>query len=391
VDNECVTLVEDPVTQAVRHSINVSLYPLAEWIAFNWWLLGWDGRRDAGRARLDRRNMRSAGDGFQWPDLTFSGSGDSVRLTWHATPFSRPESLTYLQSGSRWLPRSVVLEALQGVVRSVLSRLTEAQIDKTPLHEEWMRLAALDEDESEFCEASARLGLDPFSEGVDLAEDLERVVSELDPSVVRDFLDVSPTDELRPAAKWVSHSLQSVRQASPPSSASLPDAYAAIPTQPDRHSAPWSIGYDAARLVRAELSLATTDVLDDLPVAVTVSSASREFHIGAVGSRLDGGAAIALPREPRLSGARFSQARSIWHARSAASFLLTASDEWNQQAGRAFAAELLAPAQGIRELLGRRQLPASQDEIEPIADHFRVSDLVISHQLDNQLSDGPID
>ena len=72
VDRNCVTLVEDSSTKSVRHGCSVSLYPVAEWIAFNWWSLCCDGREDGPPAQLARRNLRSAGDGFLWPE-NFSG------------------------------------------------------------------------------------------------------------------------------------------------------------------------------------------------------------------------------------------------------------------------------------------------------------------------------
>lgn len=39
VDDNCITQVEDLDSGSARRSIYVSLYPLAEWIAFNWWRL----------------------------------------------------------------------------------------------------------------------------------------------------------------------------------------------------------------------------------------------------------------------------------------------------------------------------------------------------------------
>jgi hypothetical protein len=39
VDGECVTMSYDTVNRSVRRSVAVAMYPVAEWIAFNWWLL----------------------------------------------------------------------------------------------------------------------------------------------------------------------------------------------------------------------------------------------------------------------------------------------------------------------------------------------------------------
>jgi hypothetical protein len=71
-------------------------------------------------------------------------------------------------------------------------------------------------------------------------------------------------------------------------------------------------------------------------------------------------------------------------AGDAGSFLLTGGSSRQQQAGRAFAAELLAPAAGIAAIVSD-PLHVSDDELTYAADHFDVSELVIKHQVDNQL------
>ena len=88
--------------------------------------------------------------------------------------------------------------------------------------------------------------------------------------------------------------------------------------------------------------------------------------------------------------------RSSWPARSrrqtggstlavspGVPFLLTTAQSFGQQSGRAFAAELLAPADGIRQLLGG-ETPWPED-IGKIATHYNVSEYIINHQIDNQI------
>jgi hypothetical protein len=81
VGDTCATLVEDLATGSVRRSIVVSLYPLAEWIAYNWWTIRFDGREDEFPGHSRRRNFRSAGDGFNWPDLEIISAGGFRRLS----------------------------------------------------------------------------------------------------------------------------------------------------------------------------------------------------------------------------------------------------------------------------------------------------------------------
>lgn len=88
VDEECVTRVEHVQTRSARRSLYGSLYPLAEWIAYNWWFLKahsrpaslpirtWSYGRLAGNQPslyrwLEHHNARAAG----WPARALPGRG----------------------------------------------------------------------------------------------------------------------------------------------------------------------------------------------------------------------------------------------------------------------------------------------------------------------------
>jgi Zn-dependent peptidase ImmA (M78 family) len=63
--------------------------------------------------------------------------------------------------------------------------------------------------------------------------------------------------------------------------------------------------------------------------------------------------------------------------------LVTSSHSPIQQAGRAFAAEFLAPRKVVAGKLG--QLKNDYDRVDDVAKRFGVSSLVIEHQYDNLL------
>ena len=67
------------------------------------------------------------------------------------------------------------------------------------------------------------------------------------------------------------------------------------------------------------------------------------------------------------------------------SIVLSAASGYHERVARAFAAELLAPAAGIRMLLDKA---GREDDlaIETVAQYFTVSPLVVRHQYDNQLA-----
>jgi hypothetical protein len=60
--------------------------------------------------------------------------------------------------------------------------------------------------------------------------------------------------------------------------------------------------------------------------------------------------------------------------------LITGAHTWDQQASRAFAAELLAPAVTLRSSVGPS---VSTEQVDDLANDFKVSSWVIEHQLAN--------
>ena len=388
VGNDCMTLVEDRTTGSVRHGSSLPLYPLAEWIAFNWWPLCFDSRDDAAPKRFSRRNIRSSGDGFLWPDCEFVPEGDATLLRWAGSSPTGSEVVRYLSRGARTVASSDVQEALAGIVEAVITRLAEEGITDTSLHKEWHALRSLDAGEEEFCRAAARLGLDPFSEGIDLAASLSEAAVAVDAALLDDFLDSAPPADLRGATTWVGTTLGHIFE--PPEVAACFDleqvdsAIQAVGTSADWR--PWLAGYRAAHTLRESLELDPTRPFPD-QVPVTHFDTERFHSFVATGRRFDSVAVAGIAAGWGASK-RFAVARTLWHASRAArasAFLLTTSRSTSQSAGRAFAAELLAPAGGIRDLLGLDPAKAPPEEIERVADEFKVSSMVVKHQIDNQL------
>lgn len=79
--------------------------------------------------------------------------------------------------------------------------------------------------------------------------------------------------------------------------------------------------------------------------------------------------------------------RALWHYLwdDSPLFMVTAAHTYRQRVERAFAAELLAPAEGIAQLLESPPEAASQEELEQIAQRYGVSSMVIEHQPRNHL------
>lgn len=406
-DSTCITQVEDAEVGSARRGIYCSLYPLAEWIAFNWWLLqahsrpaslrssspAWSAQRKTSQPPwLKHHNIRAAGDGFAWPDLAVLPSGDRTRVVWRADrgkPLSKP--IRYLVDGDAELPSALVMRALAEVVESVLARLDEQGITASTLADEWQAISEASPEEREFCIAAARIGRDPYALPPDLSELLEQAAAELDADLLADFLDAVDPSTIMAELDWVKQTSNDIDELEASPSVALDELrkHTQDVNEPS-HALPWSRGYRQARLVREIMGLTATEPfsLEGLINYQESFLEPRTFQ-GLGGLTRQGGETLMLSRPFPEEATRFAGARALWHFaidNTADRFLLTGAHGDRQSVARAFAAELLAPADGISELLGTGGEMASEEDIESVATAFRVSSVVVGHQILNQLT-----
>ncbi|GAA4207394.1 hypothetical protein [Microbispora amethystogenes] len=196
IGDDWITLVQDHASGASRRSIYAPLYPLAEWIAYNWWFLKADSRpvsyynvsrgrgpkqhRDVLRSLYQRHGLRSSGDGFLWPDLLIIPEGRETRLIWSRDRTSSREYPTrFISQGEAQVEAASVGEKLAFVVAGVIERLEGHGVHGTPLATEWQTIQAADEEEIEFCLAAARLGLDPYCDAREFEPEILRAAQKL--------------------------------------------------------------------------------------------------------------------------------------------------------------------------------------------------------------------
>lgn len=403
VEGRCVTQVE-ATDGTFRRSVYGSLYPLAEWIASNWWLLSSHIRPTGVDARyctwensdtqpwLEFHNFRAAGDGMAWPNLTILPEGATTHALW--APDSAPTfgSVRFAVGGRAIVRTEEALQGLATVVDNVIGRLAEAGRPKTRLTEEWAAVSGADDEEVQFCRTVARLGLDPYSIGDQLAEDVIAVSGSISPDIAADFFDTADPAALSGAAAWVQQAAAAAQAASAEAREDLGQLFAAVnPVKnllADLYK-PWEAGYEMARRVRRELSVADTDRFDLSPwvgIGRIVGDSHGLQGFGAVSEGRCGvvfGSESSAPPAPVFGSAR-ALGRALIDANQTA-FVLSSARGRNERAAGAFAAELLAPAEAIREglaAIGKQ----SDAAIEAVARHFNVSPLLVRHQYDNQIA-----
>lgn len=158
---------------------------------------------------------------------------------------------------------------------------------------------------------------------------------------------------------------------------------------PRHGTAPWTLGYTAARAYRQQLGLGARDVFPTEryvgTTSVTASSGGLQGLVAVDGDRLG----LVLPDDVALGGTlvRFAQGRALGLSllTDRRLLLLDPSHTDLSKMSRAFAAELLAPAEGISGYLA--VLPdVTPSVFEAVAARFDTSPLLVQHQYDNQIA-----
>jgi len=388
VGQSVLTRVLDESAQSVRDAIYAPAYPLAEWIALNWWPLMTECRSEPASGANQRHNLRFAAEGFAWPDLEFVPEGRWVRAVWK--PYAPTSSrVRFLEEGFAVIEKKALAKALTEFVDRVMARLELQNVGPTALVEEWAAIRQANSEETAFCEAAGAMGLDPYNLPDPVADRLTQVSAMLPSEVLSEFFSAASSDQVHRQAAWIQGALQKL--AKRPLTSRLKGWLGRYRDRLE-DAEPWRQGYLLAHDFRQDAKLKHINSplkLEQvwgtsegrLPVVVVAATDPVAEAIARFTNAQ--GPVVLMPRR-REESRRFALARSLCEylcaAHDGAALLTTAATE-RQKRTRAFAAELLAPADGIRGLLSRARV--SGDEIAEIAAHFRVSDWVIRHQLEN--------
>lgn len=394
----CATYVE-PGKGAIRRSVFGSVYPLAEWIAANWWTLNhhlrptavdqreWSWHNVRMHGWLRQHNMRAAGDGMAWPDLTLVPEGTVSHVVWVGDDSRSRRPVRFSASGHALMRADHLRDGLASFVVQVMTRLEEAGLPDTGLRRDWDAIASADEDEREYCAAVARLGFDPYAVDESLTQAVMETVPSLPGHLVGDFLDSADPQALREASVWLRRASESARRASSKATHDLSPIGEAIRSIDLREPTPWEHGYSLARQVRSLLNQEQSEPFAiNQWVGLAVSSANSYGLVG-VSAVVDNRCGLTLGASRSSSSEAFSRARALGRVIAGSDqreFLLTRACGEQERVAGAFAAELLAPAAGIHAMLDAL---GSRDDavLEAIAKRYSVSPLLVRHQYENQI------
>lgn len=392
VGEHVVTRNEDDWSRTIRDDVRLSVYPLALWLAGNWWRLRYEPlplSRPSPAWRM-AHEMAAAGHGFVWPKVLFASDGETTHVWAAQTARSAVAPVRYLADAHEIMPVSAFERGVDAFVQSVLARLDAMGHRETLLHGLWIELA--EERADQALQAGRRLeamlGFDPDACPEPLLERFGRLGAEIGAAALDEIAPLcggtNPGEELDRVVELAT-------AAGIDGQIDIDDMGGVVQEPPIRRPA-WDLGHEAARVLRARLGLDGHPVDDrrlagllgaDLNAALDPALTNRALLGLAVKGPARGSLRI-LPRKRHRLGRRFELARFLGDYLSAhrTDAWLPATDARTarQQYQRAFAAEFLCPIGPLTEFLSGN---LSSTAIDDAAEHFAVSERAVETQLVN--------
>ncbi|MCY4672311.1 MAG: ImmA/IrrE family metallo-endopeptidase [Bacteroidetes bacterium] len=366
----------------VEH-IEVPMAHIAEWIVVNWWHLYHEADTVSGSSRSgfsSRHDLSYAGNGFVFPRVVFRPEGEHVVVSnerWYA----KHAHIEFLLDGEQTVETVALQKELHDLVEDVINRLRDKNVNDVPWIEEWDIIKnKFDDDEKEFCRATAMLGLDPFDIEPALANQVTTVWNEAAPLIREELMLASDETSLGPTHEWLKESLASVSESR---NTIWEEVKTAVRSRSLNSECPWEAGEKDARTVLRELGR------EPGPFSFDGEYAIHNIEMMSPSSRIEGCVGEDTPScvivSKRDTGKKFLLARALGHyiARIGnGPAILSKLRTPEQSRARSFAAELLAPSEWLRNKVGT-QNDIEQDQIYDLAEQLGVSEFTVQWQIQN--------
>jgi hypothetical protein len=397
VGDSNLTEHEDTFSRTIRQEVLVSAYPLALWLAGNWWRLLHEPRPpERLRPTTDWRlahEWPAANAGTIWPALVMASEGGTVQFQVESAAGSRQQSIRYLNRlpVPVSIPREQVESALDAFIASVLDRLEAWDGIHTELLDLWQELneERADQQASRYRRLEACLGFDPDEAPEVLMEQAMRLAATMG---ARNFSEIAPV--YGQASQGNAGGLQQLQHLleSPALEARL-QLVEVVFQKPIQARTPWRRAQQLARALRQHLGLSnepiSTDLLCDLfglkPQVFESTLPTKRQPIALAVPDPTGHIALHLrkrfPSARRFELARFIGDALITESKPRPWFVSSDIPTERQKIQRAFAAEFLCPAEGALEQLGGDY---SEPAVEQVAERFGVSPEIVENLIANQ-------
>lgn len=396
VAGRCITTVYDRRTGGTRSGVYGPAMLVAEWMVRNFWFLLYecaptDERRGRGWRR--RHSLAGARGGTSLPDLMLFRDEQLVVADWVASSDDEGQPVRFVDTGHAELEPRDIRQALTTTVDDIVERLRAVNHpDAAALREDWGTILDTSGDDLALCARAARLGVDALDDS-ELTPDLESCLG----GALGDLPEITRNDVLdahvgtAPALKATVAAVRDLVVNG--GNAPLRAGTRSVDVPVSWSGRAFQTGYASARALREHIALEVGRVdLDALFVKLGLRGAYQECaplaahaqHLGALVGMSPRGAPRIFAAPRRSKDARFQQARCLFalgaDAAKDAPRAVTAAGTRLQAASRAFAAELLAPADHLRERLAGG---IDDERVEGLADELGVAPTVIERQIQN--------
>jgi len=370
--------------------ITVPLYHLVNWLAHNWWAFLYEPRKlnnEEGEKDFRTRHwLGAAREGFVLPDVMFSPAGGNTEVI--ARPsYLRFAQLTFLETVSSIVTTENVRAQFTSLIDSVLQRLGEKGIKDSDAHHAWSRVKDTDNDQEAYCRLIGSMGLSPYVDHPDIDKGLEVVADRITETMMVDLCEATNVRTFQRAADVTSAMSAAMEKSEPIGMEPL--LAVGRPSDGVRPAYEW--GYRASDAARRSFGIAADD-----PDGSKVFFDKIGFKLDApqepapaspiVGALKVNAGKMKLSLGPTdIATKKFGAARAsflAWSKGENNSRLVTTARTRDQQASRAFAAEILAPAKYLEKRLGKG-VEVSPFQLDKIASEIGVAPTVVRYQAQN--------
>lgn len=392
VGEHLLSSIQDPDTGETALGARLPAVVLAEGLTRNWWRLLYEPQRVFERQQERdtqfeaRHRLDSFTPGYVFPPIGLWSGGETVMVGAFSADQRFHNKSFLLPRRPPWsVARGPAEEALGSLVMSVLARLDRLNSRYGELNAEWDRILTTvqDTEEREWCTNAGRLGLDPYDADT---PDLTRLSAGMSEQLFADVCEAGNVSNINRTCDWVRSTTPRFRSVAPISIKDFGGPPLRDLGEPGRVN-----GHDGVKLLRSRLGL-PLDPKQALQIIFQGADQAAEYRVdefGAgevegLGRRTDRKEVKAAVPARSIRQQRFRMCRTVylaWRAGTEGEFAATPADTWRQQASRAFAAELLAPATLLKQRYGKTGL--NNVAVERLASEWQCPPQIIVHQAKN--------
>ena len=384
VKGEIISDVLHQANKSTAKGVYLPLYPVAEWIAANWWRLLYECNSQRGNEDFRYcHNLSFAGEGYFLPNLSFFPEADEVNLEWKKRSINNGD-LQFLGQGHAKIPFKDIQDGFASFIRIVIARLETWGIQDSLLQKDWeaIQKADNDQEEKDFCIACAQLGIDPYAVTEEQAQCIidsyETLHKNLD---VNEFFNTVSIKSITESTEWLAKVLND-KSIKKKANALFREIKVKMPVI--KEPQPWRRGYKDAQWVRTNFfnkSFKLNDFYSLIEETTHNEKIPFDFCMAVTKTSDDLNPTFIHPN--KLS--HFQAGRVLGdyiHSSGNTCKLMTKLYTPEQKYSRAFAAELIAPADSLRNDLKGKSC-VFEDDIEELSHKYQIYDYVIRHQIEN--------